>query len=479
MRRFLVLAAAAATLACSLNARADEALVVYSERREPLFVPILEAWTEQTGIKVQLLTDQAQVLTERILAEGERGRADVMVTVDAGNLWHATQRGALAPIRGKAELLVLLGRQPEARDMLEACISQGRDSLEFGVILCTIEEQAGEYEAVVARAQRYTAGSSAASAANRQLHQVMGRALEKLERYDDAFDAFSRANLGAGPPFNRSGFESSVDHLIKIFSRKNLKLMSRSSIDSEQPIFVTSLPRSGSTLIEQIINAHSHARGVGELNAITAIASSAPARLKTARPYPECLENASRKGLDQLGRAYLDEARKLGGDAQRIADKTLQAWQHLGFLQLTLPEARVIHVRRHPMDTCLSCFMASLNTSAHPYVTTLEDLGFFYRQYDRLVKHWNDVLKIEMMEASYEALVEAPEPTIRAIIEFCGLDWEEDCLQHHKKVDRVVHTLSFDQVRKPLYKTAVARWKRYEKHLAPLKVALGDLAQAD
>lgn len=101
MRRFLVLVAAAATLACSLTVQADDTLVVYSERREPLFVPILDAWTAQTGIKVQLLTDQAQVLTERILAEGERGRADVMVTVDAGNLWHATQRGALAPIRSR------------------------------------------------------------------------------------------------------------------------------------------------------------------------------------------------------------------------------------------------------------------------------------------------------------------------------------------------------------------------------------------
>lgn len=383
---------------------------------------------------------------------------------------------SIVPIRGKAELLVLLGRRDEAKEFLETVIKGGLDAPEFGLILSTIDEQSEDYEGAIERARRYVAIPNASPVVSRQIFFVMGRALEKLERYDEAFSAFRRGNACAAAPFDRARFAAQIDQLVKLFSRKSLKSMAKSSIDSDQPVFITSMPRSGSTLIEQILNAHSRAVGVGEINVILEIASSATARLQTQRPYPECLEIASRKGLDRLGEAYLEAVRRQVGEADRIADKTLQTWMHAGLVQLILPQARMIHVRRHPMDTCLSCYMASLSPTAHPFTSNLEDLGFYYRGYHRLVKHWLETLNIEQMELSYEELVHNPEPTTRAIVEFCGLEWEDACLEHHKSIDRVVHTLSFDQVRKPLYTSAVERWRRYEKHLGPLRAALGDLA---
>lgn len=384
----------------------------------------------------------------------------------------------LTPIKGKAELLVLSGRQDEARRLLQEQIDAGKDAPEFGLILGTIEEQAGNHDDAATMAEKYAGAPGAKASTNRQLFFLLGRVYEKLERYDDAFRAFVRGNAYGAMPYDRAGFSKRVDRTIEIFSRKNMKGMPKSSIDSELPVFVTSMPRSGSTLIEQIINAHSRARGVGEINVINQVAFTSPERLKTQRPYPDCIETVTRKGLDTLGRAYLDEAEKLADDNDRIVDKTLQTWQHVGLLQLMLPNARVINVRRHPMDTCLSCFMAALSPSTHTFAATLEDLAHHYRDYDRLSKHWRDAAGIDSMEVRYEDLVADPETNARAIIDFCGLEWEDECLEYHTKKDRLVMTLSYDQVRKPIYTSALARWKRYERHLDPLRRLMGDLVDA-
>lgn len=383
------------------------------------------------------------------------------------------------PAIGKADLLVLSGRPDEARAMLEAQQAHGKNAPEFELILGTIQEQAGKLEEAVAHAQKFAGAPGVSAGTNRQLFYLMGRTLDKLKRYDEAFNAFARGASYSDGVFNRANFAAFIDRVMAIFTRKNLKSMPKSSLDSDLPVFVTSMPRTGSTLIERIINAHSKMRGVGELDIIHQLAFAAPDHLKTQRPYPDCIETITRKGLDTLGRVYLDEVAHLTQGQERIADKTLQTWQHIGFVQMMLPESRVINVRRHPMDTCLSCFMAGLSPQSHPYAANVGDLAFYYQQYDRLMKHWADVASIELLEVQYEELVEEPERVSREIIEFCGMEWEDGCLQYHKKPDDLVLTLSYDQVRKPVYKTAVARWRNYEKQLAPLRAALGPLVPKD
>jgi tetratricopeptide (TPR) repeat protein len=376
------------------------------------------------------------------------------------------------PIIEKADLLIVLGRQDDAQRLIESKIAAGMNAPEFSLHLGTIQEQAGNYERAVEFAQRAAGAPAARPAINRQLYFLMGRALDKLSRYDDAFEAFQQGNACDALPFNQAGFAEHMDRIIKVFSKKNLKYMPNSSHASELPVFITSMPRSGSTLVEKIISAHSQAVGVDEINVINRIATNAHEHLKTQRPYPDCIDTITRKGLDQLGEIYLNEAEKLAGDHLRMADKTLQTWQHVGLVQLIMPGARVINVRRDPMDTCLSCFMASLNPQVHVFASNFNDLAFYYKQYDRLIKHWFNVASIELLEVQYEELVEDPERISREIIDFCGLEWEDECLQFHKQSDKIVLTLSYDQVRKPMYKTAVARWKKYEKHLGVLQAAL-------
>ncbi len=381
----------------------------------------------------------------------------------------------LKPLEGKAQLLVLADRKDEARALLEEQINKGGDLPGFGLILGTIEEQAGDYEAAVRIAEKFAGSSSGDAPTNRQLFLLLGRALEKLERYDDAFRAFRRGKAYGAMPYDQAGFRDRVDRTIKIFSKKNLKSMPKSSQDSELPVFVTSMPRSGSTLVERIIGAHSRAKSVGEIIVMHRVAMGSAETLKTQRPYPDCIETTTRKGLDTLARQYLDEAEKLADGHDRIVDKTLETWQHVGLVQMMLPNARVINVRRHPMDTCLSCYMAALNPTVHTFASSLEDLAAHYREYDRLCKHWAQSAGIDYMEIRYEDLVDDQEKWSRDIIDFCGLEWEDACLQFHKKSSGLVLTLSYDQVRRPIYKSALDRWKRYEKQLDPLRRLIGDL----
>lgn len=382
----------------------------------------------------------------------------------------------LRPIEGKAQVLVLANRKDEARRLLEEHIQAGRDTPGFALILATIQEQAGENEAAIATAEKHAGSSNADAPTNRQLFLLLGRTLEKLERFDDAFRAFQRGNAYGATPYDHAGMHDRIDRTIRIFSRKNVKSLPKSSIDSELPVFVTSMPRSGSTLVERIIGAHSKAIGVGEIIVMHRIAMGSPETLRTMRPYPDCIETATRKGLDALGRLYLDEAEKLADGHERIVDKTLETWQHVGLVQLALPNARVINVRRHPMDTCLSCYIAALNPTVHTFASSLESLAQHYREYDRLCKHWAKAATIDYMEIRYEDLVDDQERWSRDIIEFCGLDWEDQCLQFHKQSSPgLVKTLSYDQVRRPIYKSALDRWKRYEKHLEPLRRLIADL----
>jgi hypothetical protein len=147
-------------------------------------------------------------------------------------------------------------------------------------------------------------------------------------------------------------------------------------------------------------------------------------------------------------------------------------------ISLMLPAARIIHVRRHPLDLCLSCYMRDLPPQMHPYSTDLANLGLYYREYARLMDHWREAADLRMLEFDYEALVADPEVQTRRLTDFLGLEWDEQCLRFHE-AKRDVATLSYDQVRRPIYRSASGRWQRYRHHLRPLIEALGDALPGD
>ena len=274
-------------------------------------------------------------------------------------------------------------------------------------------------------------------------------------------------------PFHPGEYVEQVDQLIGMFSAENLAVLPRAKNKSELPVFIACMPRSGSTLVEQILHAHPKAVGIGEHDDLHNLVGNLQERIESFQTYPACIADLRQPHLDQFSESYLTLCRKLGKGATRVVNKHLINYRHLGMVEMLFPGARVIHIRRNRIDNGLACYMAALSPAQFPWIADQRHVGLVWREYERLMTHWREVLKTPILEVCYEELVEDTEGQIRRIIDFCGLEWDDRCLRYYE-VDRKVMTLSSDQVRKPIFKTAVMRYKRYEEFLGPLKESLGE-----
>ena len=303
------------------------------------------------------------------------------------------------------------------------------------------------------------------------LHFALGKCFDDTGDYDRAFRHFQAANdlHATSRPFDPDGFMAITDRLIETFGQTFFEDKAGFGSESERPVFIVGMPRSGSTLLEQILASHGQVHGAGELLNFNRMAADLPALLGSGLPYPDCAAAIDRERAHDLTQGYLDRLARIGGDATRVTDKMPRNFRHLGLIALLLPRARVIHCRREPMDVCLSCY--SQDFLAQPFSHDLGHIGLYYREYERLMAHWRAVLPLPVLEVGYEELVSDPEGVSRGMIEFCGLDWDPACLDFHR-TQRPILTASHWQARQPLYDSAIGRWKNYEAHLAPLKAAL-------
>ncbi len=267
-----------------------------------------------------------------------------------------------------------------------------------------------------------------------------------------------------------------MDYMQRIRTIFNAELLSAKAGGGEPapaPVFVVGMPRSGTTLIEQIIASHPKAAGAGELFDLDNIVQSLTGLNSGALSFPEVVATMSGEQLRQVGARYVAAIRALAPAAERIADKMPWNFHFAGLIHLALPNARIIHARRDPVDTCLSCFSILFEGNSNQYTYDLVELGRFYRAYDSLMAYWRDVLPPGLMlEVQYEEVVGDLEKQARQIISHCGLDWDDACLDFHK-TRRPVRTSSVAQVRKPIYRSSVGRWRPYREQLRPLLEELG------
>jgi hypothetical protein len=241
---------------------------------------------------------------------------------------------------------------------------------------------------------------------------------------------------------------------------------------SSIPVFIVGMPRSGSSLLEQILSSHSRVFGAGEIDALQkAVARSLAVAPGTLRSFSEMVSTVSPDELRRLGRHYIDCVAALAPGADRIVDKMLTNFSHVGLIHLALPNARIIHARRDPIDSCLSCFgLLFADEQSHTY--DLAELGRYYRAYAGLMRHWEEVLPDGvMLDVRYEDVVDDIEGQARRVIAHCGLEWEEQCLAFHQ-TKRPVRTASVTQVRRPIYRDSVGRWRPDKVLLEPLLEAL-------
>lgn len=307
------------------------------------------------------------------------------------------------------------------------------------------------------------------------LHTALGFIHEKEKNYPLAFSNFEKGNRFRASDFDIGLYRAWIDGVIELCTADFFRERTGWGNPSDLPVLVVGMPRSGTTMTEQMIASHSLAGGAGELMRIRTFAqklSFAPTR-KLSNFVPS-LEAQGEKGLRALGGNYIDLLKFHAPKAERIVDKLPHNFENLAVAALMCPGARIIHCDRNPVDTCLSCFQNPLN-DAHDYSKDLTHLGLYYREYRRLMGHWKKALPLKIYESNYEKFTGDFEGEARKMIDFIGLPWDEACLRFHES-GRTVRTFSRTQVRSAVNQGSVERWRRYEKELKPLLDALGDLA---
>lgn len=307
-----------------------------------------------------------------------------------------------------------------------------------------------------------------------QIHFALAAAYEQQGKFDEAFICYEKGNLIQRTIVNydKNAMALEVDNIIKGYPEKFLSQAANKSGSSKAPIFILGMPRTGSTLLEQILASHSAVDATMELPFIGNYVAELYQHGDKMGGYPEGAYNLSPNYLKKIAEKYLISAEQYRHGAKHFIDKMPNNFKHIGLIHLMFPDAKIIDMQRNPMDTCLSLFKHHFSTK-QPFCYDLNELGHYYQLYQKQMDHWNTVLPGKILTIQYEDLVSSPEEEIRRVLNYCELDFEEACLTPHK-TKRAIRTASSEQVRHPITTANLSHWKTYEEQLAPLKVALSD-----
>lgn len=370
-----------------------------------------------------------------------------------------------------------MGRLDEARTSFHAAIRAKPDFVEAHYNLSSLKTYTQDDPHLAMLEQVFARRDSLTIEARIRYAFAIGKALDDIGRYDQAFAAYEEGNRLQHSilPINEERADALVADILKVFSPDFFEERKTwvGEVDKKHiPIFIVGMPRSGTTLLEQILSTHRSVYGAGELidlnNAIQAVTGSVD-----GKPFANEVIHLSEENIREIGKNYLEKVWKLSPKSHFITDKMPANFFYLGLIHLALPNAKIIHAMRDPMDSCFSCYSRLFNDTME-FAYDLNALGRYYRRYITLMRHWHSVLpKNTILDLSYEEMVADTEGQARRVLDFVGLPWDEKCLDFHKN-DRLVKTASVAQVRKPIYKTSVARWKHFKKHLQPLLSAVGE-----
>lgn len=372
-----------------------------------------------------------------------------------------------------AETLTDLGRGEDAGPLYRAAIVKGggRAAALYGLassVRQTPEKNVlDEIEAAVAQL-----GEAAAPAQRALLGYAGSKTCMDLKQYDDAFNHLQRAKAVSRAKYDMTQHDARQKRLTALFNLSFLRSRSGWGDASEVPVFIVGMPRAGTSLAEQILASHPGVHGAGELNYVHDIANQLMFSLGDAGLFVDKVVGLGQDEVKALASSYLAKLVKLApGMPTRITDKMPHNFTFLGFIAMLLPRARVIHMRRNPLDNCFSIY-SNMFSASHAYADDLATLGRYYRAYSALMEHWHQVLPGMILDVQYEDLVSDQEAVTRRMLDFIGLDWDPACLEFFAN-ERSVSTISRWQVRQPIYKSSIERWRPYERHLGPLIDALG------
>jgi len=303
------------------------------------------------------------------------------------------------------------------------------------------------------------------------LNFALGKAYEDCGEFEQAFSYFETGNR-----LKRSTFSYTIkedqrmfDDIKAVFNEAFFTRRKDYGSPASTPVFIVGMPRSGTSLVEQILASHPRVYGAGELPDLRlTLFTTLPYLSK--RHYPQAVIDLNREDFITLAEEYLKRTVRYYQHNDCVTDKMPVNFLHIGMIRLMFPHARIIHCRRNAVDTCLSCYKQRF-TGAQKFSYDLQELGQYYLMYQSLMSHWQQVLPNFIYDCEYESLVNSPKIQIQALLDYCGLEWHQDCLSFYD-TRRTVNTASLAQVRQPLYKTSISRWENYKKYLVPLLEAL-------
>jgi tetratricopeptide (TPR) repeat protein len=364
----------------------------------------------------------------------------------------------------KARVLEFEGDKIGAWECVRPLLESGNTDTFPAIIAAEVAPEIGKTEEVIPLLERLAERSDIPVTERTALQFTLARLCDKAKQYDRAFSHAVIANKLKQVHYIHEHRVLQFERQKAVYTRDSIGSLPRSSIRSGLPVFIVGMPRSGTSLMEQILSCHSKVYARGETTDVGDLA-------KKIDYYPDGVRNLSQAKLDALASEYIQRLRELDPSASRFTDKMPGNYLYIGLISQVFPDARIINCRRDPRDICVSQFMLDFATG-HYYSYNLETLAGAIKIYQDIMAHWHEVLPIPILDVRYEDLIADPRTWVGKILDFCGLEWEEACLAFHKS-KRQITTASYDQVRQPLYTKSVARWKNYEKHLEPVRRILG------
>ena len=375
---------------------------------------------------------------------------------------------SLLAMSGKATVLEHLGQIDESYTILMKCIKTPNSipvAIAYSLVASHFKDLISDAIAYISRTIDESRPSKDETAL---LYFSLGKMYEKSSNYDKSFVCYKRGNEELGNTFDINEHKVRIENIKKIFSVA--KSFPKNSTSRTRNIFIVGMPRSGTSLVEQILDSHSKCYGAGELPFISEIANNSHEFISNDLVYPDIVPLIDETNILKLSQLYSNRVDVLAGEFSVVIDKMPANFLYLGLIKILFPEAKILHCTRNPMDNCLSCFVNNFGERL-TYTNYLETLGEYYESYVGLMDFWKANLELPILDVNYEDLVANQEAVTREILDFCELEWDSSCLSFFEN-KRIVKTASYNQVRKPIYTESIERWKRYENHVEDLHAKL-------
>ncbi len=374
------------------------------------------------------------------------------------------------PVAALSCIYERMGQYEKSQDLLQPLINRKDPPPGILNVYAAHASRLGNQIEIVDIIENALSGYSLEQLERMKLHFTAGRLYDSLSNPAKAMEHFNIANKLKRADFDLQAHVRLVEDVMAYFNQVRLSMPPRASNQSGKPVFIVGMPRSGTSLVEQILASHEDIYGAGELPDIDSFAEGLGIKPGGAAPIKACLSSLNSAELDTFADNYLNNLEKLSNGERIVVDKMPSNFLWLGLIQLLFPKARIIHTKRNPIDTCLSCYFLEFG-GAHPYAYNFSHLGGYYKEYEKIMAHWQQTLSLPILDIDYKKLVYHTEEEAKRIIEFCGLEWDKRVLRFYES-NRMVNTASYDQVRRPIYTSSIDRWKPYEPFINPLLSAL-------